>query len=396
MSEWLVIVEMMCIDSLRCLLEKITMSNDEIIIYGMGDVSEKVLRYLDYENLLRYVCCVAVKNVEDNNIDITEYYGVHAFSLCELNHFRDTAMMIVCTAEDKHSEIEIELSDFGLNKCLFMSNRAINELRGWLADKEKDIIFKMNFRMSKVEHYQRRIQYMIREQNEISEVNHKAFEEYKNKFRDREIALIATGPSLKEYVPIKGVINIGVNFACKRKDISFDYLFFQDYLSYILELKRDENINELNIAFNNAEKVFIGSPTMRTTFYTGREFPYDFSSRSSNISRYIFSSPYEGDAPIFADICNHPLFGLDSIVFPAVQFSLFTGVKKIYLIGCDTKSTGHFYDIDMIPYERMNLQRMRLGWLRIKRFVEQFYPETEIVSVNPVGLKGLFRDVYMG
>ena len=30
----------------------------------------------------------------------------------------------------------------------------------------------------------------------------------------------------------------------------------------------------------------------------------------------------------------------------------------------------------------------------MKKFAEVYYPETEIISVNPIGLKGLFRDVY--
>ena len=30
----------------------------------------------------------------------------------------------------------------------------------------------------------------------------------------------------------------------------------------------------------------------------------------------------------------------------------------------------------------------------MKEFISQNYPETEIVSVNPVGLKGLFTDIY--
>lgn len=34
------------------------------------------------------------------------------------------------------------------------------------------------------------------------------------------------------------------------------------------------------------------------------------------------------------------------------------------------------------------------GYKRLKDIVERFYPETEIVSINPVGLKGLFHDVY--
>ena len=34
------------------------------------------------------------------------------------------------------------------------------------------------------------------------------------------------------------------------------------------------------------------------------------------------------------------------------------------------------------------------SWKWVKDFTNRFYPGTEIISVNPVGLKGLFRDVY--
>ena len=29
----------------------------------------------------------------------------------------------------------------------------------------------------------------------------------------------------------------------------------------------------------------------------------------------------------------------------------------------------------------------------MKEFIEKFYPDVEIVSVNPVGLKGWFKDI---
>ena len=34
------------------------------------------------------------------------------------------------------------------------------------------------------------------------------------------------------------------------------------------------------------------------------------------------------------------------------------------------------------------------GYKRIKTFTEQFYPDVEIISVNPIGLKGMFHDMY--
>ena len=33
-------------------------------------------------------------------------------------------------------------------------------------------------------------------------------------------------------------------------------------------------------------------------------------------------------------------------------------------------------------------------WKKLKEFADEKYPNTEIISVNPVGLKGLFKDEY--
>ena len=34
------------------------------------------------------------------------------------------------------------------------------------------------------------------------------------------------------------------------------------------------------------------------------------------------------------------------------------------------------------------------GYKKFKEFIDIYYPDVEVISVNPVGLKGLFRDVY--
>ena len=41
-----------------------------------------------------------------------------------------------------------------------------------------------------------------------------------------------------------------------------------------------------------------------------------------------------------------------------------------------------------------NMIHPLLSTNEIKKFVETYYPETEIISVNPVGLKGIFKDLY--
>ena len=41
--------------------------------------------------------------------------------------------------------------------------------------------------------------------------------------------------------------------------------------------------------------------------------------------------------------------------------------------------------------ERHHIKHMD-GWTKLKKFVQIYYPETKIISINPVGLKGVFDE----
>lgn len=92
---------------------------------------------------------------------------------------------------------------------------------------------------------------------------------------------------------------------------------------------------------------------------------------------------------VFAyDLCVEELYCKGSTVFAALQFALWTNPKRIYLVGCDCSNAGHFdnsngNDMGVLlePYKKF------------KSFASTYYPETEIISVNPVGLRGLFKDL---
>ena len=71
-----------------------------------------------------------------------------------------------------------------------------------------------------------------------------------------------------------------------------------------------------------------------------------------------------------------------------MQFALFTNPRRIYLVGCDC-SSGYF-DGTATPLPNEHLVGL---WKEIKKFAEIYYPETEIICVNPVGLKGVFKDL---
>ena len=100
-------------------------------------------------------------------------------------------------------------------------------------------------------------------------------------------------------------------------------------------------------------------------------------------------------SPFLHDIasCLMPDFG--SVVFSALAFALYTNPQRIYLVGCDCSDLGYF-DRDqpgVSPSLEHNMHRVLEGWSEFKKFAAHFYPDIEIISINPVGLKGMFKDV---
>jgi len=217
----------------------------------------------------------------------------------------------------------------------------------------------------------------------------KAFTPYKGKYSGKEIAVIACGPSLNDYKPIPGVVNIGVNRAFRDERICFDYMFFLDAAPW----KREE-IKALNAYRKDACKKFYGILIENL----GNDFPSANVSESDVIEagaiRYRVNNAnfIKGMEPVFPlDISSQPLAAFESVIFSALQFALWTNPSKIYLVGCDCTQSGHFYE------NRRSSSistKLTFGYECLKRFATTYYPDTEIVSVNPVGLKGLFRDVY--
>ena len=111
-------------------------------------------------------------------------------------------------------------------------------------------------------------------------------------------------------------------------------------------------------------------------------------------SKCINAERYYVDAPFYRkhftrDIANEPLGDSYSIVFPAMQFILWTNPKRIYIVGCDCNTSGHFN----LQKNNLNTEKVIDGWIKMKEFARIHYPDTEIISVNPKGLKGLFKDI---
>lgn len=224
----------------------------------------------------------------------------------------------------------------------------------------------------------------------VAKEHSKIFPQFKNKHLNKEGVLIATGPTLLHYNPLKSKIHIAVNNAYKK--IVPDYWFAIDGQNIY------QNYEELKAT--NFVK-FYGQCIIQSPFHQYRSIdettyfhiPDSAVENSNNGYKFYFDHP---SLRINRDIESQPLPDLGSCVFSAIYFAIYTGIKKLYIVGCDSKNNGYFNGaIQKIEWETGEVQRNLLrGWRLMKEYIEIFHPDVEIISVNPVGLKGMFRDVY--
>lgn len=217
----------------------------------------------------------------------------------------------------------------------------------------------------------------------------KAFANYKNINYRKDVVLIATEPTLNNFVDeniSSKAIRVGCNKAFMRRDITLDYLFMQDY-----EACKDF-INDVPDYVSPICNLFYGF-TWEYRKDRQKVIPDSIAIKHGATRYYTDWAAIKGFKPEFTyDIATQPLCCWGTIAFPAMQFILWTNPKRVYLVGCDC-SIGHF-DESSLKEDALNMEYLVKRWKELKRFVLCYYPETEIISVNPVGLKGLFRDVY--
>lgn len=228
-------------------------------------------------------------------------------------------------------------------------------------------------------------------QNNLSTcfLHQKTFMKYKGIHRGKEIVIVASGVTADEYIPIKDAIHIGVNrsFQIGNYRIPMDYVFIQDYSG-----KTKDYIDELDDYRKGACQKFYG---LTTEWHSNpeRTIP-EYHAINANALRYRTDwANIENFEPQFTyDISTQPLCCHGSIVFPALQFALWTHPKRIYLVGCDCTKSGYAYNKNESNHLNMNL--VLSGYQKFKFFAQKYYPDVEIVSINPVSLKGLFKDEF--
>ena len=213
------------------------------------------------------------------------------------------------------------------------------------------------------------------------------FGPYKYAFKDKTVVLVASGPTAQYHSQIDDAIYVGVNNACLLEKIKLDYLFCQDF--YMDEEKRNAIVNYRP---NECQKFFGRIPDLRYEMCLKTECAKHvrrcpkYLINDAKAKEYYVQDEYQNSFAL--DIEKEPLSPA-GIAFSALQFILHAHPNKIYLVGCDC-SSGFFYKSNIT----FNAEYQINTWKRVKQQMEDLYPDIEIVSINPVGLKGLFKDEY--
>ena len=228
----------------------------------------------------------------------------------------------------------------------------------------------------------------------VAQLHEKTFAKYKNCNSNKNVVLVASGPTVKYFKPIlkSNILYCAVNGSFMHECINFDYLFMQDYKAVKPYIENQEFKNLKNT------KRFYGYFCPQVKDFT---IPESIAIRH-NAERYYAHSLFWDKDKLFNltydfahNLTSQPLICHGTVALTALQFLLWTNPKKIYLVGCDVSMDGHFNN--KMGNQQIHISGLKVwhkGWQTFKKFAQEYYPETELISVNPVGLKGLFDDYY--
>ena len=215
---------------------------------------------------------------------------------------------------------------------------------------------------------------------------HNSSHTYKDIHKGKSAILFGTGPTLDEFsfdMVDKDTITLGVNFIGNHKFFDqsnnnhhiLDYYFFGDRDRHM------ESVKDFNVRLGK-----FGAGTVNG-------FPNPLHLTPEEISD-MGAIPYEIDnnknCRLYTDITSRPLYG-HSVSFAALHFILYTGVTKIYIVGQDCSGTKCFGDVDIL--NGTNYNEMAEFWINMNNDIIDMWSDVEIISINPVGLKGIFKEI---
>ncbi|MBR4605166.1 MAG: tetratricopeptide repeat protein [Lachnospiraceae bacterium] len=215
-------------------------------------------------------------------------------------------------------------------------------------------------------------------QAEISATHQKTFSKYKNKYTGKTAVLVAGGPTTKIFQKIEDAIYVSVNDAFLKVDLPYNFYFFSDYCGII----------DLHKFLKPSAVTFFAKHLL----YPHIVIPDSYYDDDKCEKCFVLYSRDNYDM-LKEMIDRDIIYAYPSIVFVAIKFLLYANFKTIYIVGCDC-SEGNVSTAEQSTYRNYNnlLSSFVDGWEYLKKSLQQHNIKTKIISVNPVGLRGLFED----
>jgi len=216
-------------------------------------------------------------------------------------------------------------------------------------------------------------------------MNYEVFKKYENKFAGQSCNVFGTGPSLLKYKQNNTHINIGVNEIIYY-DIIMDFYFLADagndrrgyrsdparYEAYLPKIDKfyrspDSPCNHAKLPSNSKGSSYYRTDRLLNIYKNPRN-AIQVDTFNKNVHDFIVDG--------------------GSIIFDAMQFALYCGFQTINLIGCDCNYKNGSFHSDKSKCRGKN---MISGWSVMKKFIDNQYPEVNVITVNPVEMD-LFND----
>ena len=209
------------------------------------------------------------------------------------------------------------------------------------------------------------------------------FGKYKDVHKDESVILYGSGPSIQKFNTKKNVLKIGMNEQIYL-NLNLDYWFMGD-----TRYKQPEK-------FVNCKKDYYEYQPKITKFVRWQiwtkwgRMPYNMPHSTYYVAKLFRDKTRCG---FTKNIDKEIMPTFKSITDEALQFALFTGVKRIYLVGHDCDySSGTFRTGRHAESANEEEELLLLYWGHIKEWVKENYPDVEIYSINPVALR-IFEEV---
>ena len=218
-----------------------------------------------------------------------------------------------------------------------------------------------------------------------SSINEKYISPYYKKHSGETAVILGTGITLNQYKPIKNAIHLGVNSIVDYEKINVDYYFVMDYSNgQTAFIKNQDKISKYNAKLQKFYGKSNGNVPLSWPTGWGRGIPDKFFDKTVKPFETV---KFTGDFYVPPIDLGKYCFGLPiSTIFMPIQFALYAGFQKIYLVGCDCEGPNFKYK-NHVNTVGVGLKQT---FVYLREFVKLIYPDVEIKVINPVGLKNIF------